>query len=317
MISGERSRILGAGADDQRQGWSRDAALIALAQARDEMGGPDERLRPDGLGGLELRSERASKTSEAVEASPPMLAANPVKPLQGTTRGRSSMWKLLGLGALVPIGAVILAWHFLYRQADVASVSASSTPKDFATKSARSSPTPPQAGQQTVTAVASVESPRSDPALATMTRQLANSKQEIDELKARQAQMLLDNSELHKRIDDAQALARSNAGLINDLRSAQTQMTQDNADLAARLEASQGQVTNLAAQLDANQTQMAKIATQIKASQDQIARPVEQKQRARPLSSASLPTGSPTKKPAPKPGLQQARPQTENPARPQ
>jgi len=300
------------GADDQRQAFSRDAALIALAQARDHFGFSDDRLRGD-----ELKGDAGSKTSGDVQASQSVLGTNPAKPSEGAARGGRSMWRLLALGALVPIGFVVLGWHFLYRAADVAPVSTSLV-KVSATKPATHSPTSPRvASQKDTEVVASIGPARRDlyQSLATMAHQLADSGQEIEELKSRQAQILLDNSELDRRLKEAQELARSHADLIKELKSAQNQMTQDNADLAAQVKASQEQVANLAAQLDASQAQVATIAAKIKASQDQNTRPVAQKPRAQLSVPTPLPANSLIKRPAPKPPLQQARPQTGNPAR--
>jgi chromosome segregation ATPase len=149
-----------------------------------------------------------------------------------------------------------------------------------------------------------------------MTHQLADLELEIDRLKAQQTQMLQENSVLGKHLQETEELAHRSADQIRDLKLAQSQMAQDKANLAAQLKASQEQVTNLAAHLDASQAQMAKIAGQIKANQDQIARLVEQKQkqRSKPLVAASPPASGLTNGLAPKPPLQRARPQTQDPA---
>jgi hypothetical protein len=313
------------GVDDQGRAFSRDAVLIALAHARDQIGFPDDRLQAARSVRPESNGDAGSKTSGTVEPSQSVLGTNPAKPSEGAARGGLSMWKLLGLGALVPFGAVILGWHFLYRTSDVAPVSTSSV-RALAAKSVTPSPPSPRAAPRSDTEqVGSVGSPRPDlnRSVAPMTHQLADSEQEIEELKSRQAQILLDNSELDRRLKEAQQLARSNADLIEELKSAQNRMAQDNADLAAQVKASQEQVTNLAAQLDASQAQVAKIAARIKASQDQSARFIEPKQRSqliepkqRPQLSTLTPLGadSPKKKLAPKPPLQRAPPQTETPA---
>ena len=298
---------MSVGVDEQRKAFSRDAALIALAHARDQIGLPDDRSRGD-------RSDTGSKTSGAAEASQSVFGTSPVKPSQGVGRDRWSMWGLLGIGVLLPIGVVICAWYFLYRQADVAPASTSSV--SMAAKTATPSPTLPGVAPQKDAALASVGSPRLDlnQSVVTMERQVADSLQEIQELKARQAQMLMDKSELDRRLKEAQELAHSHADLINDLKSTQAQMVQDNADLAAQVKASQEQITKLAAQLDASQTQVAKITAEIKASQDQNARLLEQKQRAKLSIPGPTRVSSPPKQLAPRPRLQRAKPQTESPA---
>jgi hypothetical protein len=302
------------GIDDKRQGNSLDAALIALAQARDQIGVSNERWRSDRSVEPELKEHAGSKTSGDLAASQSVFGMDPVERAEGAARGGPSTWGLVGLSALVPIAVVILAWHFLYRPADGASVSVSSVSRDLAAKSGAPSPTSPRVPQQKDAAVTSLGSPRLDldQSMAEMARQLADSTREIDELRTRQSQILLDNSELDRQLKEAQELARSNAGLMKDLKSIQAQMVQENADLAAQVKASQEQVTKLATQLDATQTQIGKIAAQTKASQDQKVRIVEQKPR--PKLSTPAHAINPPKQPAPRPRLQQARPQTEDPA---
>jgi chromosome segregation ATPase len=146
-----------------------------------------------------------------------------------------------------------------------------------------------------------------------MERQVADSRQEIEELKTRQAQSLLERSDLDSRLKEVQESARSSADLIKDLKSALAQLTQDNADLATQVRVTQGQATKVAEQLETSQTQMLKIAAQIKARQDQKAAPlVEQKRRAKLAIAAPAGTSGPLRQLAPKPRLQRAKPQTED-----
>lgn len=91
-------------------------------------------------------------------------------------------------------------------------------------------------------------------------------------------------------------------------------MAQDNADLAAQVKASQEQVTKLTALLDAGaQAQAAKVTGQIKAGQDHNAALVEQNKRPKLSTPVSMRASSPPKRLAPKPRLQPARPQSEDP----
>jgi hypothetical protein len=303
---------------NQEQNFSRDAALIALAHARDQIAGSNNRPLPDKLG----RGGDGSKVPGDI-TSPSTINADPVTLSEDSARGGRSIWGLLvGLEALVPVGIIVLAWHFLTRPADESHFSTSSIPKELAAKA-------PSLGTAAAdaNAVAS-KSPQAEPpsiasarpelaqSMASMIHQLADSELEVDKLKAQQTQMLQENSVLDKHLRETQELAHKSANQINDLKSAQSQIAQDKDNLAAQLKASQEQVTTLAAQLDASQAQMAKIAAQIKASQDQIARLVEQrqKQRSKPLVAASPPASGLTNGLAPKPPLQQARPQTQNPA---
>jgi hypothetical protein len=304
--------------NNQKQDSSRDAALIALAHAHDQFANRNDRVGP------EPTNERDSKASGGAETS---LGGNPATSSPGSARDSLSMWGLLGLGVLVPAGAIFLAWHLLYRPAEVTAVppSTSSLPKQSVTKTTspknvtEAGGVPPQKssqpGQQTAGNVpsASLSRPDQPEPAAIATHQLSDTEQEIDRLKADQAQMLSDKTELDKRLRETQELARRNADLIKGLESAQSQVIDANASLAAQLRSSQDQVANLTTQLDAIQALVAKIATQLKSNQDQIARLVEAKQRAKPAVSAALPMGVPPK-PAPKPPLQQPKPQTQNPA---
>ena len=103
---------------NQDQKFSRDAALIALAHARDRMAGPDDRLRPDKPSDGDARSSKAPATLS-----------------ERSVGGGISIWRLLvGLGALVPVGTVVLAWHLLTRQGAEISFSTASVSKELVVK---------------------------------------------------------------------------------------------------------------------------------------------------------------------------------------
>jgi hypothetical protein len=306
-----------AGLDDKRQGYSVDAALIALAQARDQIGVPDHRLRDDRPVEPEVEDDSGSKMFATVKTLESVLRTHPAKPSEKATPGRFSTWGLIGLGALVPIGVVMLGWQLLYRQTDAAPASTSSVSAALSAKSATPSQKSSLVGQQKDAAVVSGGSPRLnlDQSVAEMARQVADSQQEIAELKMRQAQILSDNSDLDRRLGEAQELTHTHADLINDLKSAQTQMAQDNADLAAQVKASQEQVAKLTALLDAGaQAQAAKVTGQIKAGPDHNAALVEQNKRPKLSTPVSMRASNPPKRLAPKPRLQPAKPQSEDPA---
>lgn len=303
---------------NQDQKSSRDAALIALAHARDQMAGPDDRRRPDRL--ID-GSPSDSKVLGGFKVSPPTTAAISAPPSERSVAGGISIWRLLaGLGALMPVGAIVLGWQLLTSRGHEIPLSTSSVSKELVAASSLGT----AAGDNDAVAPkkpAQVEPSSFVPArtelaqsMASTTHQLVDSEREIDGLKAQQEKMLLENSERDRHFEEAQELVRRNADLVRDLKSAQSRMVQDNANLAAQLKASQEQVATLVAQLDAIQIQMARIAAQAKASQDQIARVVEQRQRAKPLVADSQPASGPTNKPTAKPRLQQTKPQTQNPA---
>ena len=211
--------------NNQKQNSSRDAALIALAHARDQFANRNDRVGP------EPTNERDLKVSGGAETIPSSLGGNPATPSPGSARDSLSMWGLLGLGVLVPAGAIFLAWHLLYRPVEVTAVppSTSSLPKQLAAKTASpksateadgmSPLKSSQPGQHMAENVPSVSSSRPDLAqpVATATHQLSDTEQEIDRLKADQAQMLSDNTELDKRLRETQELARRNADLIKGL----------------------------------------------------------------------------------------------------
>jgi hypothetical protein len=131
--------------DEQRKASSRDAALIALAHARDQIGVADDRLSGDRSVTSDSKGDPGSKTG-ALEAPQSLSVTNPMKPSQRIGREALSMWRLLGLGALVPIGVVILGWHFLYRPVDVAPLSTASVSVDLLAKPAAPSPASPRSG---------------------------------------------------------------------------------------------------------------------------------------------------------------------------
>ena len=303
-----------AGEINQDQKFSRDAALIALAHACDQIAGPDDWRSADKL--IDGNLDGPKRIGDV------QLKATPVTLSERSVGGAKSVWALLfGLGVLVPIGAIVLGWHFLTRQGDEISVTSSSVSKELVPKALGAAAaeanavTPMKPGRAEPPSLVSSSTELAQ-TMASTTHKLADSEHEIDALKAQQAKIVLENSERDRHLEDAQELARKNADLITDLKSAQSQMVQDSVTLAAQLKASQEQVATLAAQLDASQVQMAKIMAQAKASQDQIARLVEQKQRSKRLVAASLPTSAPTSKPPPKTQLQQTRPQAQIPAQP-
>ena len=312
----ETEKLVSAEAS-QDQTFSRDAALIALAHARDQVARSDFRPHSDEL----IDGSPGPKTPADVKARPASTEVVPAMLSDRSAGSGKSAWRLLvGLGAFLPVGAIVLGWHFL-TQRDEIPVSASSVSKELVVKVPSLGTAPADAN-----AVPPKKSSRTEPpsivssgtelaqSMVSTTHQSVDTEREMDELKAKQEHMLLENSERDRRLEEAHELTRKNADLIKDLKSAQSQMAQDNANFAAQLKASQDQVATLAAQLDASQIQLAKIAAQTKASQDQVARLMEQKQRPKPLSAASSPASGPTSRPSPKPQPQQARPQTQNPA---
>jgi phosphatidylserine/phosphatidylglycerophosphate/cardiolipin synthase-like enzyme len=307
-------------AANRDQDHSRDAALIALAQARDQFA----------VGGEYLASvdERALAGREDAKAAPSNPVPLAVTARPGSTRGSLPAWGLIGLIALVALGATVFAWRSIHGQADPVRISTSSALKKSA-MSGVSEAEEADTGTRQTSAQAQTTGPRAAPAvsaaappvadlaqsMAAVAHQLAEAERVIDALKTRQAQLIRENAELDEHLKATQEIARHNADVVDDIKSVQAQMALDNANLAERLKAGQGQVTNMAAQLGASQEQMARMAAQIKTSQEQIARLVEQKQRLRPLASASFPATNQPRKPATAPPSQQTSPQPQSSAR--
>ena len=309
-------------AANQDQDRSHDAALIALAQARDQFAVGDEYLMP--------ANEKALTGQEDDKVAPSTPAPFPVTARRSSTRGSLAKWSLIGLIALVPLGATVFAWLSGHSQIDSIDILTSSVSKKWA-KSVSSEgvvaesdaaprQTSPQAqttGPRVAAAVSAFAPSVTDLAQSTvaMAHQLAEAERVIDSLKNRQAQMVRENSELEEHLKATQEMARHTADVVEDLKSVQAKMVHDSDNLAEKLRASMGQVTNIAAQLEADQEQTAKIQAQVKTSQEQIARLLEQKQRLKPLASALLPTSNQARKPTTTPPSRQASPQPQSPAR--
>jgi hypothetical protein len=309
-------------AANQDQDRSRDAALIALAQARDQFAAGDEYLTQ--------ANEKALTGQEDAKAAPWTPAPLAVTARRSSTRGDLATWTLIGLIALVPLGATVFAWLSVHSQIDSVRISTSSVSKKWA-KSVSSEgvveesdaaprQTSPQAqttGPRAVPAVSAAAPPVIDlpQSMAAMAHQLAEAERVIDTLKTRQAETVRENAGLDEHLKATQEMARHNADVVEDLKSAQAQMAHDNASLAEQLRVSHGQVTNIAAQLEASQEQMAKIAARLKTSQEQIARLLEQKQRLKPLASSPFTTTNQARKPATTPPSKQASPQPQSSVR--
>jgi hypothetical protein len=280
---------------DQEQNPSREASIIALAHARDQIAGHSDKM----------------KSPIDVRGLPSNIGDARVERPEGPARGVTSAWRLyLGLCVLVT-GAILLGWGFLIRSGEDVPLSASPVTKQWSADATPLGAVAADANAVTPKRPIQVELP-SSAELAQSTeskrRELPQSKleSELDRLKTQQMQMLQKNSELDNHLREIENLSRNSAELIKDLKSAQSQMAQDNASLAAQVKANVERVATIAAQMDAGRAQMTEIAAQIKESQDQIARLAEHKQKQRSKSQvaasplASRPTTSgPAKRLAP------------------
>jgi hypothetical protein len=141
----------------------------------------------------------------------------------------------------------------------------------------------------------------------TATRQSTEAREAIEKLTADQARILSENAKLDKELEEAQEMARQNDRLMKDLKAEQAQLVLDKARLEGQLHASEQQVTNLAAKLSASQDELAKMEIKLNAGQEQIARLLsqrQQRQRARQLSASN----NPPDKPVPTASLRQPKP---------
>jgi hypothetical protein len=257
-----------------QQNHSREAALAAIAQAYKQIGA-DHQLVQDDETACKLETEKKATRHPSDEQ--PRFAG------PGSSRGRLVLRSLMALLAVACIGVAAFAWPSPDGQAAPEPISTSSVSIEKKELAAQPAPSnagvaaetdvPQQSNQaQTTLQRAAPEAPTAAavaPELAqsiqTITRELANVEQQIDQLKTGQAQMVRDSVELVLKA--TQEMARNNA--------------------------------DLGEQLKAGHEQMANIAEQLKQSQEQIARLVasEEKQRPRTLASSPRPTHNATRKP--------------------
>ena len=273
-----------------QQNHSREAALAAIAQAYKQIGA-DHQLVQDDETACKLETEKKATRHPSDEQ--PRFAG------PGSSRGRLVLRSLMALLAVACIGVAAFAWPSPDGQAAPEPISTSSVSIEKKELAAQPAPSnagvaaetdvPQQSNQaQTTLQRAAPEAPTAAavaPELAqsiqTITRELANVEQQIDQLKTGQAQMVRDSVELVLKA--TQEMARNNA--------------------------------DLGEQLKAGHEQMANIAEQLKQSQEQIARLVasEEKQRPRTLASSPLPIANSTRKLVPKRPSPRVRVQTQDP----
>jgi hypothetical protein len=295
---------------------SREAALIALAQACDQLGKPTQLLVQMNKSAPDLQ-----QNAEAPQSEPP--------PLSITSRSHLSQHRfqagtLVGLTGLLAIGAVAFAWHSLRDQAAMAPISASMetlakpTPPKHMAATTDAERTRPPAQAPAGTAPASPTTAGSDTAqsIQKIARELEDIEREINQLRAGRTQAALDKAELAERLKQMQEAARQETERQESLASAQTQLARDNASLAEQLSSSQAQMTNVATQVKASQEQMADITGQLKSIREQISRSSEQKSRPRPVPIAALPSVNSTRKLTTPSLPQQVRSQTREPRQP-
>ena len=252
---------------------SRDVALAALSEALVKVGQADERLaradrRAIGLEQGAARQSSPQQTGTAVQRTRLSL-------------GALVLWSLIGPLAIVVIGAATFAWPSPQGQAVRLTVArwvqeglstpssvwlerlerlARPAPSDLEmTDAGRQQPsseaqTPPP---QVVAPITAPMSPQLTKRLQTITRELAEVQQAIEQLRASQTQFVHDNAGLAERVKETQEqMARQTGGLANDLKQTRSEIGRGSADTAAQLKASQEQMAGISQQLKAVQEQM-------------------------------------------------------------
>ena len=292
---------------------SREAALIALAQACDQLGKPTQLSAQMNKSAPELQQNAGAPQSE-----PPNLSINSRPRL---SRRRFEAGTLVGLTGLLAVGTVAFAWHSLRDQAATAPISASMetltkpTPAKQMAATTDAERTRPPAQTPAGAAPASPTTTGSDTAqlIQKIARELEDIEREINQFRAGHNQAALDKAELAERLKQMQEAARQETQRQEALVSAQTQLARDNASLTEQLSSSQAQLSSVAAQVKASQEQMVDITGQLKSIKEQISRSSEQKSRPRPAPVVALPSVNSTRKLTTPSLPQQVRSQTRDP----
>ena len=227
-----------------REGKSSDAVLAELTQAMEQVA---REARP-----LARPSEEVFEREDAA-AQPPerqRLAA-----IRGRLPrpGARPLWGLLGLLALACVGIIIFAWPSpdgrTAKPTPPSSTDAAKTDTGLRQPSVQAQTTPQRTGP-----AAAASSPELTQLVQTITRELSNLEQGIEQLKTRQAQLARDNAELTSQLKETRdQMGRRDAEFAAELKAAQEETTRDNLSLAAQLKVSQEQISGISEQLKATQ----------------------------------------------------------------
>ena len=245
---------------------SRDVALAALSEALVNVGQADERLtRADGRAiGLEQGAARQSSPQQTGTA---VLRTR-------SSLGALVLWSLIGPLAVAGIGAAAFTWPSpqglavrltIARWVQEGLSTPSSVWLERLERLARTAPSdldvigagrqqPSSEGQtpppQIVAPITAPMSPQLTMRLQTITRELAEVQQAIEQLRASQAQFVHDNAGLAERVKETQEqMARQTDELANDLKQTRSEIGRGSADTAAQLKASQEQMAGISQQL--------------------------------------------------------------------
>jgi hypothetical protein len=269
-----------------QQSLSPDVALAALAEALEQVGQADERLTQ--------ADRQVSGFEESAARQPSAQQTETAVPRPRSSSGALLLWSLIGPLVVAGIGAAAFAWPSPQGQAvrltiarwvneGLSSSSVWLERLERVTRPASSDPevtgaaprqpsSVPQTMPQQVALAAEPLSPELSQWLGTITRELRQVQQAIEQLKADQAQLVHENAGTAERLKDKQEqMARQSGELAENLKQARSDMQSGSVDIAAQLKASQEQMAGTSQQLKATQEQMAGTSQQLKATQEQMA----------------------------------------------
>jgi hypothetical protein len=252
---------------------SRDVALAALSEALVEVGQADERLAWADRRAIGLEQSAARQSSPQQTGTAVLRTRSSLRALV--------LWSLIGPLAIVVIGAAAFAWPSpqgqtvrltIARWVQLGLSTPSSVWLERLERLARPAPSDldvtgaggqqPSSEEQTpppqvVAPITALMSPQLTKRLQTITRELAEVQQAIEQLRSSQTQFVHDNAGLAERVKETQEqMARQTGELANDLKQTRSEIGRGSADTAAQLKASQEQMAGISQQLKAVQEQM-------------------------------------------------------------
>lgn len=192
----------------------------------------DDRLVEGQIASLEEQlSNLAREAGVSSAAAPTSIKRFPI--LLATLQAD---WRYVALvGSLLAVSLGVVAWWWSF-SADTAKM----PPPDPA-------PLARAAAPESVVPTAVVLRPESSQQLQTTARDLAALSQTVEQLKARQEQLIRDNENLASQLKDSREESARNNGIIFQIRADQIQMARENQTLTERLNASQDQLARVIA----------------------------------------------------------------------
>ena len=192
----------------------------------------DDRLVEGQIASLEEQlSNLAREAGVSSAAAPTSIKRFPI--LLATLQAD---WRYVALvGSLLAVSLGVVAWWWSF-SADTAKM----PPPDPA-------PLARSAAPESVVPTAVALRPESSQQLQTTARDLAALSQTVEQLKARQEQLIRDNENLASQLKESREESARNNGIIFQIRADQIQMARENQTLTERLNASQDQLARVIA----------------------------------------------------------------------